>query len=167
MNLNWRDFGSCYYPMFSFSSSIYDEEELLHEFECRFQEAKLRGLDKIVQDFPVEEPKTVSEYVEFFKKSCLPYQRFVRSPFLTYSFEPDVDALVEAIREDEIYTVPIVHALPKRSRGMALVVSDKFTELWALSETEKGNRADIIWRTSRDWGVRIIEEATDDEEIEE
>lgn len=158
-HFHWEELHRVYFPMFSFASSIYDEDEMYFEFLRNFEAARLKGLPCVRSDFPNEAPDSISDFVALFKKFCLPYQKFERSPLLTYSFVPDVAALVESIREDEIYTVPDLAALPENAIGMVLVVSKEFTELWYCDNIGK----DLIWRASRDWGVRIMEEASEDE----
>jgi hypothetical protein len=138
---------------------VYDESALLEECKYHYQQAVERGILTVFPEIP--EPVEVSEYISFFKRTCLPFQTFARVPETMYGFVPDVEELVDMVAEDEIFTVPSIEDLPEDALGFGLTIDDSKTTLFFA---EGHGEVLVIWTCSNYWGKLILEKASEYED---
>lgn len=141
-----------------FHSPAYDDEALLEECSKHYALAVERGLHEI---FPnLKKPSNLSEIIGFFRKTSLPYQTFTRMPETMYGFVPDVEELVEAVRDDDIYSVPSLDDLPMGAHGYGLLIQGDNLHLFHIEE----QTVTVLWTCSSYWAKFILEKADEEKE---
>jgi hypothetical protein len=138
------------FGMFSFSSSVYDDEALLDEMKLYFGLAINNGLIPPESQFP----SSIPEYVSIFQSICLPYQTFSRFPHLSFSFIPDIDALAEDISEDLVYTVRTPADLPRHAKGFVLSILPDSLTLFHVED----NHATKVWEANPFFAKAILDQ---------
>lgn len=159
-DITWKEVTDVCYPMFSMSTSVFDEEGLLHELHFHYKQGLHRGLENVFT-LKEDEPKTLEDYVRFFRSVLLPYQLFERSPQLTYSFVPDVDTLAEEVLEDSIGTVPSIADIPQHAEGFYLVINKESLMLVNV-EKDDSYHLDIIWKANPGYAKLILDKAREE-----
>ena len=147
-----------FFPMMYFHSPAYDEDSLLEECIYQYREALERGIHEVFPD--LEPPTNLREFISFFRKTCLPYQTFTRMPETMYGFVPDVEELIAAVRDDEIYSVPRLENLPMGAHGYGLLIQDDELQLFHIEEQD----VKFLWKCSSYWAKFILEKADEEED---